>query len=155
MAFLPKCLLGPHHVHPGVNTERQYRLAQAKAIRDGQERYQNLEWRQPWLYLGAAPEVIVSGGRWLIRCATPECGNYPSASPEWRLALCYDCGAIYEGLIFPDDIAEIERLLLLRPTLSTRNLLPTDTVAQLERENAEHWIGGVFEAGVPVIEGAR
>jgi hypothetical protein len=80
--------------------------------------------------------VFVAGGRWQLRCTTPECGNCPAVQPEWGLALCWDCGAIYEGLSVPDAEA-IERVLLRR-LMVHRNWMPPETVADLERENLAH-----------------
>ena len=139
MPLPPKCLLGPRHLHPGVNTEADYRRAHRDAIARGRARYPNLEWPEPWLAL-FAPSAFVAGGMWQLRCATVGCTNCPSVSPEWRLALCWDCGAVYERVPLPVDIEAIERVLMRRPDVSSRNWLPTETVEDLVRENAEHGI---------------
>lgn len=153
MPRAPRCLLGPRHVHPGVNTEADYRRRHLEAILKGRKKYPNLDWQNPWPTV-ARPPVYVSGGMVQIRCATPGCGNCPAVSPEWRLALCWDCGAIYEGLELPEDFDAIARLLVARPELSTRNWLPGETVEDLERENVEHGIGvDDVTAGLPVMDG--
>jgi hypothetical protein len=63
-------------------------------------------------------------------------------APEWRgLACCYECGAIYERLELPAKADEIERLLVARPDLQTRNWRQGETVADLHAENRAHGIG--------------
>lgn len=139
MPLVPDYLLGPHHVHPGVNTEADYRRQQAETIARGRALYQNLPWRDPWRWTGSLPSVRVAQGAWQIECATG-CGNFPSVSPEWGIALCYDCGAVYEDIMIP-EAAEIERLLVRRQRLANRNWLPGETVADLARGNAAHGLG--------------
>ncbi len=136
MALVPNCLMGPRHVHPNVNTAEDYRQRHEAAIRKGRQMYPNLPWRDPWRVTGPLPDVFVAGGMWQLRCG---CGNCPSVSPEWGVARCWDCGAVYEGIVIP-RAAAIERVLLRRPVLSTRNWAPGETVADLERENAEHGV---------------
>lgn len=53
----------------------------------------------------------IGGGKWLVTCV---CDNAPSASPEWDLALCYECGAKYHGIVFPSNAADIEKALCVR-----------------------------------------
>lgn len=154
MPLAPRCLLGPRHIHPGVNTAADYREQQQAAIDRGRAKYPNLEWPAPWRVEGLFPVVYVAGGMLQIRCATPGCGNCPSVSPEWRLALCWDCGAVYESLEIPADLDRAEQVLLCRPVLGTRNwriasdgtLLPDETVDALITHN--------LEAGNPVPEWA-
>lgn len=141
MPMPPKTLLGPHHLHPRVKTESDYREKQREAMRRGRLKYPNLDWPDPWRYEGGSlPSVYLSGGMWQIHCATVGCGNRPSASPLWRLALCFECGAIYEGLVFPPNVRGIERALLARPIPANRNWLPHETVDDLQRENRAHGI---------------
>lgn len=82
------------------------------------------------------PEAFVSDGRWVIDC---ECGNGPSASPEWGLAICFECGSEYEPT-FPREREQIETALVERPMRRTRNWRPGETAPSLVRENAEHGI---------------
>lgn len=139
MPLLPHCLLGPRHIHPGVHSEADYRRAHAEAIKQGRRKYPNLVWHDPWSAT-VRPPVFVAGGLVQIRCVTPGCGNCPSVSPDWRVALCWDCGAVYEQLEISAEFAAIERLLVARPEVATRNWLPGETIADLARENAEHSI---------------
>jgi hypothetical protein len=139
MPRAPKCLLGPRHVHPRVNSEAEYRRRQAEAIAKGRALYPNLEWSDPWLAERGRLARIV-GGAWQLPCATPGCRNCPSVSPEWLLALCWDCGAVYEDVALPEERASIERLLLRRLDLASRNWLPGETAEDLERENLAHGI---------------
>ncbi len=95
--------------------------------------------RAPVASTYAAPDgaaAYVSGGRWKVKCP---CGNAPSASPEWDLACCLECGAIFRRLAWPPERAQIEALLLARPA-HARHWRPGETVAFLEAENAEHGV---------------
>lgn len=128
-------------MHPGVNTLEDYRRKHAEALARGRLAYPNLDWPTPWVS-SVHPPVFVSGGMWQVRCATPGCGNAPMVSPEWRVALCWDCGAVYEGLAIPADAAEIERVLVLRQHLGWRNwnwpmLDGSESVDVLRAQNLE------------------
>lgn len=95
----------------------------------------------------AAPvEAYVSDGRWVVQCA---CGNGPSAHPEWRLAVCFLCGAILEA-VFPPNWRTGEAILLAREAPTRRHWFPHERVARrhgieraesvlaLARENRRH-----------------
>lgn len=141
MPLLPHAILGPMHVHPGVVTASDYYRRQQAHREHGRRLYPGLVWPAPWRYTGAPPLVFVSGGWWKVYCVTPACqaqGDHPSFSIEWRLAICLNCGAVYEDVPVPADAAEIARLLLLRHEMWTRNWLPSETVADLYAENAAH-----------------
>jgi hypothetical protein len=77
------------------------------------------------------PAPYVSTGRWVLDCP---CGNAPSVSVAWNLALCLECGAVYTGLTFLADRERIEALLLKRRR-QHRNWKPPETVADLIRQN--------------------
>lgn len=91
------------------------------------------------------PHAYVSHGVWVCQCV---CGNGCSAHPEWGIAVCFECGALYRP-IFPKDRAVGEAALVARPDQRTRNWFPHDevarrhglgkgeTVASLERENRQ------------------
>lgn len=135
MPLLPDCLLGAKHVHAHVRTEADYRARHLEAMRRAVAMYPNLDCRLPWRP-ETQPAVFVAGGFWQVRCVTPGCGNYPAVQPEWGLALCWDCGAVYDGLQVP-DATDIERVLMRRPMVH-RNWIQPETVADLERENRAH-----------------
>src|SRR3990167_144474 len=116
-------VLCPRELHPGVSTPYDYLRAQAQAIRSKQLQFPHLNWQLPWLYVGEPVSVKVSSSCWQLICS---CGNYPLYDPEWQLACCYTCGAVYRQPP-PDAWQEIERLLVLRPLLHTRNWLPEET----------------------------
>lgn len=139
MPRFPSCLLGPQHVHPGVRTVEDYRRRQAVVMATGRAAYPNLDWPVPWVSADR-PAVHVAGGMWQVRCTTPGCQDFPAASREWQTACCLNCGAIYERLVFPVDAAEIERVLVQRPHLHTRNWNwpePGETVEDLRAQNRE------------------
>lgn len=68
---------------------------------------------------GLSPDApaFVSDGRWVVQCV---CGNCPSASPEWGLAICGECGLTIEPT-FPKDWERAEAALLARPHPSLRH----------------------------------
>jgi len=104
---------------------------------------------EEWLRDGGERPAYVSGGCWVVRCS---CGNAPSASPEWRLAVCLECGYEYTP-VFPRDRERAESVLLERP-LQHRHYFPAaaarhlglahggETAAGLRRENRAHGITG-------------
>ena len=82
-------------------------------------------------------EARVNNGRWLFDC---DCGSGVAADPDFAAAYCFGCGAIHTVVVFPDDRADVERVLLERPKTATRNWEPPETVATLETENRRHGV---------------
>jgi hypothetical protein len=85
------------------------------------------------------PDVYVEAWKWCVVCATADCDNRPAYG--WGTACCFDCGAIYQGLTLPDDAAAITSLLELRPKLSQRGWLTTETLDDLAAQNAMLGVG--------------
>lgn len=96
-------------------------------------------------------DVEVNHGIWVWRCP---CGlggvdDPPSgggvAFVSTPLGWCPRCqnaevGGDWRPLHFPNEREAIEAVLALRPDPTTRNCWPGETVAELERENAEHGV---------------
>lgn len=133
--LLTDFLLTAKHVTPHVRTEEDFRRQQLAIIKKNMAAYRHLPWRLPWRSPDQ-PLVRVDGGRWMVTCTTEGCFNGLVVAPDWNgLALCAECGAIYEGLQMPPEAADIERLLIKRRRLSDRFWLPGGTVEQLAAEN--------------------
>ena len=139
IALPPPCLLGPAHLHPFVTDEQSYLARHRLAFLEAKQMFPALAWPTPWIS-EVRPALTVRQGIWKIACATLGCLNHPVVSVEWRLALCWDCGAIYERLLIPADIEAIERVLLQRPVPETRNWWLDETLADLIAENAAQGI---------------
>ena len=136
MPIAPHTILGPRHIHPGVRTEADYRRTQIMYIARARAKFPNLIWRDPWV-ADVRPAVYITAGMWQICCATPGCGNCPSVSSDWRLACCWDCGAVYEGLDMPADAERAVEVLLCRPVVASRNWTG-ESVDDLVNENRAH-----------------
>ena len=146
---MPKCpheMIGPEHLFQFVTSPQTWRHAFERHVAEGKRRYPRLVWPSAWRSV-ASVTPLVARGSWKVQCATPGCGEQPLLSFEWGgLSICFNCGAIYEGVPEPRDRREIERVLLERPDPSTRNwnwpmLDGTETVDDLTRENAAHGVG--------------
>lgn len=91
------------------------------------------------LAVRGAVYVEANWGRWTARC--PRC---PSALMVERFApvfSCQECGARAEVLWPPEDMVwSIERLLLMRPDVTTQNWQPGETLTHLMWENGAHGI---------------
>jgi hypothetical protein len=94
---------------------------------------------------GASPAIFaeaeVNHGRWIVRC--PFCPGAQYASRTDPRFLCVDCGnAPIEGdwirVEWPVRPDAIEAALALRPQFANMNWLPTESLTDLQRENAEH-----------------
>ena len=140
LALPTDLLLEAKHLHRRVRTEADYRARHLEALNRFNWEYPHLRRLSPWVTI-SKPPIYVTESLVQIRCATPGCYNAPAVSIEWRLALCWDCGAVYEGLEVPPKWPDVSRVLLARPDPATRNWLPGETVDGLIRENAEHSIG--------------
>lgn len=91
---------------------------------------------------GTIPAEIIRSN-WVVQC--PVCRGVVFA-PEDDVFFCPDCMMAFNDgramwIAFPEERAEIERLLLLRPNPNNRNWLFGETVEQLVAENLEHGIG--------------
>lgn len=129
----PNAIMAPLHVH-GARTEAEYRQQQRDKLAQGRHFHPQFEWPEPWLSK-QIPPVFIAGGKWMVTCA---CGNCPSVHPDWRLALCFECGAIYEGVTIPGNAKDIEAVLVERPHPSNRAWLPNETVDDLIAQNVAH-----------------
>ncbi|MFH1604556.1 MAG: hypothetical protein ABIH03_11685 [Pseudomonadota bacterium] len=74
---------------------------------------------------GEHPMAYVSDGRWVCDC---DCGNGPSVSPEWEMAICLECGSVYVPTM-PADYERAETVLLKRPSPKFRHWFPDARVA--------------------------
>jgi hypothetical protein len=83
-------------------------------------------------------QAYVNHGRWVVDCPTPYCNEAHLAGP----VTCSGCGRSY-GPTFPEDRVLIDAALSRRVVVETRNWLPSETVANLEAENAAHQHEGV------------
>ena len=66
-----------------------------------------------------------------------------SVDPDWRLACCLECGAVYEGavLLLPSDRPAIVAALVQRPQAATRAWIAPQSAADLLAENVAQGIG--------------
>lgn len=79
--------------------------------------------------------VRINHGRWVADCTA--CNTGMLTRPDWNLACCSVCGAIYEGTLkFPAD-SRIEALIRLRPDITTQHWDHLQTAEDLLRENQE------------------
>lgn len=87
----------------------------------------------------AAPLIAeVNHGRWIVIC---ECGGAEKMWEEgcFMCQSCYNAGHRhqYRKAVFPRQRRQIEAILGVRP-LPNRNWRPGESLAKLQRENAEH-----------------
>jgi hypothetical protein len=125
--WLQNVIGGPVQAH-GVHSAEEYRARALAAVRAH---------GVPGLTEQSEQSVAyVSDGRWVVDCA---CGNSPSASHEWGLAICMECGAVYEPT-FPAARPAIEDTLLARARPSQRHFFPQrgETLQSLKAENRQH-----------------
>lgn len=86
--------------------------------------------------------VEVEHGIWMVRC--PHCPSAQRACFSDRRFYCVDkdCPRPFPGawltVVWPDNWAQIEQLLLVRPDSRYQHWQPTETLADLEAQNAEH-----------------
>jgi hypothetical protein len=83
-------------------------------------------------------QAYVNHGRWVVDCPTPYCNEAHLAEP----VTCGGCSQTYRPA-FPAERVLIDAALSRRVVAETRNWLPSETVADLEAENAAHRHEGV------------
>lgn len=118
----------PLHAH-AARTPGEYLDKQREHLRQSKQLRPDYAWGDP-TESKEQIEAFVSGGRWVVMCC---CGNAPSASPEWSLACCFECGLIYRDIVFPRDREAVEQAMLAQPMHERQWIadhLPPDDDAQ-------------------------
>jgi len=126
-------ITGPLHAH-GARSREEYLDKQRMHLTALERAYPHHGARPVWHVVGQV-NARISGGRWIVDCP---CANCPSASPEWNLAACFECGAVYEDVVFPADRERVEAMLVARPQPQNRHWFPHETLDDLARENVAH-----------------
>lgn len=90
--------------------------------------------------------VRANWGRWVAPC--PRCPSALWVDLGTSSVVCGDCRLSYE-LVWPSDdmIVGVERLLMLRPDVVTRNWEPGETLHDLLNENIQHGLTMGMGAG--------
>lgn len=95
-----------------------------------------------WSFRGNC-KAQISNSSWIVKC--PYCANAIIHEPG---APFYCSNCLMEAndgfaltVEYPENRAEIEAVLLKRPVPANRNWVPKETLADLEKENADHGIG--------------
>lgn len=88
-------------------------------------------------------------GRWLVDCPSDVCRAAVLFAGDLLMTCdCRDANVCeHEGVcrqtmtvVVPDELAEIDRVLSLRPMRENRNWTPGETVRDLKRENVTHGV---------------
>lgn len=87
-------------------------------------------------------QARIEHNRWIVdcqACSTSENHRGAFTHPEWKIACCAECGAVYDNVEFPlrPVRLEIERILLFRPR-ENRNWFPWESTIDLIQENKIH-----------------
>jgi len=102
----------------------------------------------------------MAGGKWVASCPRPFCANAEGFGPQQDgvagglTGTSFHCREVYGGCgllcpaDWPSNIAQIERLLAVRPVPATRNWLPGEPVVNLLCENIDH---GLTDLGEPIV----
>lgn len=91
--------------------------------------------KQPVTVSGTPLTAYVSENRWVADC--PRCRSGIALGRTWGYAGCFGCCTSYPTVIWPEDAALIEDVLLARPP-ENRHWLPVETAEQLVDENRAH-----------------
>lgn len=80
-------------------------------------------------------------GRWVGACGW--CPSAMALTPGTSAFRCRECGEATE-VVWPSDamVCGVERLLMMRPNVTTRNWRPGETLRDLMFENGAH---GIFD----------
>jgi hypothetical protein len=93
----------------------------------------------------AGVAAYVNHGRWVADCPSEGCGGALELA-QLASFLCPAClnagsGHQWQPVRWPPEQPDIEAVLGVRPLLSNRNWRPGESIADLERENAENGMG--------------
>jgi hypothetical protein len=119
----------------GCSTPDAYAAYQQGIIATNRANRPTMNWREPFEADSAGVAAQISGGKWVAIC--PACSNAPIFDPDWRIARCCQCGAVYR-ISPPDRWDTAELVLMARPDMAQRNWTPdTETIEDLIRQNLE------------------
>jgi hypothetical protein len=121
----------------GVRDTAQYRRRHAAAIARKSSTGQRIRVSEST----EAIEARIDHGRWIVECP---CGAGNAVDVAAKIALCFGCGTAHLNVRLPEQrtARAIERALLARPHVKTRNWQPDESVDDLMNENLRH---GVME----------
>lgn len=117
----------------GVSSEAAYVKAHRKQIAGLQKRGLPV---QEHIRTDSVP-AIVSAGVWLVVC---DCGGGVAAGPGWSSARCFDCGAVYTAVQWPENLEAITHALLSRPTAARHWWGDADSHARIARILGASWV---------------
>jgi len=95
--------------------------------------------------LPAVPGVAYAEVNWsrpIVRCPSPHCRSALQMRPYEPTFRCWECGTGAD-VVWPPDLEDIARILMMRPNPWQRSWLPGETLMDLLREN--------IVLGVPLV----
>ncbi len=93
-------------------------------------------------------------GRWVVDC--PRCPSARWFTPGMPEFTCLDCGMQAEVIWPPPDmVSGVERLLMMRPNVATRNWLHGESLHDLLQENLDHGLASGEVGDEMLIVGDR
>lgn len=88
---------------------------------------------RPHMHAGAL-SMTIRAGKWKAVC--PECLAGVVTGRQWTEARCFGCGAVFASVDWPEQIAEVERLILKRP-LRHQHWDPGETLDDIRADSAK------------------
>ena len=94
--------------------------------------------------------AYLNHGMWVAMCPRPSCNNAEKRgkcddgttggldSERFICRVSHGGCGLACGVVWPPEIAQIERLVMVRPIVTTRNWVPGETLHDLLHENAMH-----------------
>jgi hypothetical protein len=86
--------------------------------------------------------AYINHGRWTTDCPTCSRAHAPQGMwthPDWRIACCTECGAVYRHVAFPPHVDAMAAALLNRPR-DLQNWRSPETLDDLLAENVAHGV---------------
>jgi len=116
------------YAHHNVKDVESYRIVHTSVMKNAEKDVYEID---------TPREAYINHGRWVVNC---ECNGAGLTSREFGMTCCFDCGRVYNQIIFPENAQLIELALLDRRDQTERNWNIGESIELLKKDNSDHGV---------------
>ena len=116
------------YAHHNVKDVESYRIVHTSVMKNAEKDVYEID---------TPREAYINHGRWVVNC---ECNGAGLTSREFGMTSCFDCGRVYNQIIFPENAQLIELALLDRRDQTETNWNIGESIELLKKDNSDHGV---------------